>query len=416
VQHRCLRCGKEFAHSFVPLCECGGMVEVFYDLKGARLYDSASPYVRYFDLLPLEDPASVVTAQHRATPTVHAAALGRELGLSHLYLKDETGLPTRTTKDRMAVVALSLFRELGVREFATSSTGNSSTAFAHYIGLYPGCRMYIFMGEDFMDRLNAAPSEQVVVFGLRGGTFVEAFAEAVAFAERRGIVSERGFFNPGRRAGLKTAYLEAAEALGRPIDWYVQAVSSAMGVYGAYQGAKELLAMGRTSSLPRLLCVQQETCCPMVRAFEAGSPVIRERDVVREPRGIASAILRGDPRRVYPYVRGIVLESGGTFVAVSEQEIRQARRMVEELEGISPCFNASTAVAGLARLARNGRIAAESTVVVNLTGADRPPGPDQPHVHWLKRTASGWAPADPRDREALELWEETRCPVRLPRG
>jgi threonine synthase len=388
------------------------MIEAYYDLERARLYDSANPYVRYFDLLPLEEPANLLPVEHQVTPTVHAAALGRKLGLRWLYLKDETGFPTQTTKDRMAAVVLSLFRELGIREFATSSTGNSSTALAHYIRLYPGCTMYVFMGEDFVERLNFAPTEQVIVFGLRGGTFVEAFAEAAAFAGRRGIVSERGFFNPARRAGLKTAYLEAAEALSRPIDWYVQAVSSAMGVYGAYQGAMELRAMGRAASLPRLLCVQQETCCPMVRAFEAGSPVVRAQDVVREPHGIASAILRGDPRRVYPYVRQIVMESAGTFVAVSEQEMRDARRMVEDLEGISPCFDAAAAVAGLARLARAGAVAADSTVLVNLTGADRPSGPVATDVHWLERTAGGWAPADPRDAVARELWEETPCPTR----
>jgi hypothetical protein len=104
-------------------------------------------------------------------------------------------------------------------------------------------------------------------------------------------------------------------------------------------------------------------------------------------------------------VRKIVVESGGTFVAVSESEIRDARRMVEELEGVSPCFNASTAVAGLARLARRGAVPADHTILVNLTGADRPSGPPLRNVHWLERTPSGWQPADPGDREAAEVWE-----------
>ncbi len=243
---------------------------------------------------------------------------------------------------------------------------------------------------------------------------MEAYGEALNFATRRGVVSERGFFNPARRAGLKTAYLEAAEAVEGPVDWHVQAVSSAMGVYGTYRGAKELLAMGRTSSLPRLLCVQQETCCPMVRAFEAGSPVIRPQDVVERPSGIASAIMRGDPRRAYPYVHRIVTESGGTFASVSEREIREARGMVEDLEGISPCFDAAAAVAGLARLARTGVVAPDSTVVVNLTGGDRPAGGPPEDVHWLERTDGGWAPADPHDTVARELWEETQCPTQQP--
>jgi hypothetical protein len=193
--------------------------------------------------------------------------------------------------------------------------------------------MYLFTAEDFRDRVDYGTSEQVTPFVLRHASFVDAFNCAGTFASRHKLVSERGFFNPGRREGLKLAFLEAAEQVPPPIDWYVQAVSSAMGVYGAFKGAKELLGLRRIPNLPRLLCVQQETCAPMARAFADGSEVIRPEDIVHKPTGIAQAILRGDPTRVYPYVRRIVLESNGTFATVNEQEIREARRMVEELEG-----------------------------------------------------------------------------------
>ena len=174
-----------------------------------------------------------------------------------------------------------------------------------------------------------------------------------------------------RREGLKLAYLEAAEQIPHAIDWYVQAVSSAMGVYGTYKGAKELRALGQTTSLPRLLCVQQESCSPMVRAFEEGSPGIRPEHIVARPEGIAEAILRGNPIGAYPYIREIVLESDGRLVAVSETEIRESRSMIEELEGLSPCFSAAAAFAGLAKLARAGDIPADHAILVNLTGSDR---------------------------------------------
>ena len=56
-----------------------------------------------------------------------------------------------------------------------------------------------------------------------------------------------------------------------------------MGVYGTYKGAKELLYLKRIPQSVRLLCVQQETCAPMVHAFEAGSEVIRSQDIVQNP-------------------------------------------------------------------------------------------------------------------------------------
>lgn len=406
VVHRCVNCGKDFPHSFTTVCDrCGAMVDIEYDLDRATFYDSENPLERYFDLLPLESSASLPPVDMQSTPCIHATNLGDYLGMPSLYLKNETVLPTGTTKDRMAAVVLPFLEECGIREFCTSSTGNSSTALAYLIARYPDFRVYVFSGEDFKDRVHYGDSKGVVHFVLRGATFVDAFACAAAFASRHNLASERGFFNPSRREGLKLAYLEAAEQVPEPIDWYVQAVSSAMGVYGTFKGARELLALGRIPHLPRLLCVQQETCAPMVRAFEEGSEVIRPEHVVERPYGIADAILRGNPEKVYPYVRAIVNESNGTFAAVSESEIRETRSMVEELEGISPCFTSSAAIAGMIRTLRKGDLPPTDTVLVNVTGRDREPGGSPGRIHWLKASGDGWEPEDPNDETTQQLWD-----------
>ncbi len=406
VTHRCVKCQREFPHGFTTFCEhCGGMIDVHYDLERARLHESDNPLERFLDLLPVERAGSLLPQEMRFTPCVHAERLGAFLGMPSLYLKDETVLPTGTTKDRMAVVSLAFLSECGVRAFATSSTGNSSTSYARAISRYPDMRLYLFTAESFRDRVQYGNGNQVVPFVLRGASFVDAFNAAGAFATRRQLVSERGFFNPGRREGLKLAFLEACEQVPGPIDWYVQAVSSAMGVYGTDKGGRELTRMGRIRRPPRLLCVQQETCAPMVRAFLDGSPVIRPGDVVRHPTGIAEAILRGDPTKAYPHVREIVLESGGTFVAVSETEIREARCMVEELEGISPCFSASAALAGVIRLVRRGEFPRSDTVMVNLTGSDRQASPAPTKIHWLRAVGSEWEPEDPDDEVTQAVWQ-----------
>jgi threonine synthase len=169
-----------------------------------------------------------------------------------------------------------------------------------------------------------------------------------------------------------------------------------MGVYGVFKGAKELHALGRIGRLPRLLCVQQDTCAPMVSAWEDGSDRIHPAHIVHRPSGIAAAILRGNPTRAYPPVREIVIESRGTFVSVTEREIRQARHSVEDLEGISPCFSAATAVAGLAKLRRLGQLRADDTVLVNLTGRDRREPASVPNARWLARSSRGWVPDEPQ--------------------
>src|SRR5204862_5885081 len=214
--------------------------------------------------------------------------------------EDETGLPTGAPKERMAAVAVPYLLEHGVEAFCTSSTGNSSTAYAHALARTAGLAMTLFTAERFIDRVDVPLDVPVTHFGLRGATFVEAFDAAKTYAVAHGLTAERGFFNPGRREGLKLAWLEATDQVPRPIDWYVQAVSSAMGVYGAYKGAKELHALGHSGPPPALLCVQQETCAPMVGAWEDGSETIRPEHIVERPTGIAKPILRGNPSRAYP--------------------------------------------------------------------------------------------------------------------
>jgi threonine synthase len=258
----------------------------------------------------------------------------------------------------------------------------------------PECKIYIFTAEEFADRVATHNDSQVVHFVIRDESFVGAFNCAGRFAKANGITSEAGFFNPGRREGLKLAYLEAADQIPGPIQWYVQAISSAMGVYGAFKGARELRAMGRTATVPRLLCVQQESCAPVARAFLDGAATVGPEYIVQKPQGIAKAILRGDPMRSYPYIRSMVLESNGTCAIATEAEIRSARTMVFEHEGIDICFASATAVAGLINLVRRGDFPQSETVLVNLTGADRAPEPLGRRVY-LRRTADGWEPEHP---------------------
>ena len=373
------------------------MIEVEHDLGRARLRGSDNTLERFADLLPIEDASLLRRSFLPPTPCVHARSLGRRLGLDRLFLKNETALPTGTTKDRMAAVALPYLVERGVAVFCTSSTGNSSTAFAHAIDRFPELELCLFTAEDWQRRVDYGSSGRVTAFVLRGATFVDAFELAGAFARRHGLTAERGFFNPGRREGLKLAFCEAVEQLGRPIDWYVQAVSSAMGLVGTLKGARELRALGLTDRLPRLLGVQQATCAPMVHAWQDRCATLEPRHVVARPRGIAEAILRGDPTRAYPYVYRAIVESRGDLVSVDEAQIREARRLIADDEGIDACHNAAAALAGLALEVRAGRVGSDQTVLVNLTGRDRGPCEPTCPVHRLVADGAGWSPAEPAD-------------------
>jgi threonine synthase len=207
---------------------------------------------------------------------------------------------------------------------------------------------------------------------VKDATFAEAHDCARAFAQRNAdVTGERGFFNPGRREGLKLAFLEGVLDMPEAPHWYFQAASSGMGVYGAWRGAQQLYEMGMLRRLPRLACVQQESCAPMVSAWRAGSSVTRPQDIVHKPSGIAEAILRGNPSNTYPHMYNIVRDSGGTFEAVTEREIREAQKMVADLAGIECCESAATTIAAIKKMAAANELHPDDVVFANLTGAHR---------------------------------------------
>ena len=211
MRHHCIDCGTEYPTGFHPLCAaCGGMVDIDYDLSKVRLAQSTNPYIRFADLLPVRELRDRLP-DLQYTPVVHARALGHKLGLRSLYLKNETVLPTRTTKDRMAAVALAYLHERGVRSFSASSTGNSSTSLANAIRVHPDMHLFLFTADRFVPRVQHADHDQVTHIALHDATFVEAAECATGYARKYQLVAEGGFFNPGRREGLKLAFLEACD-------------------------------------------------------------------------------------------------------------------------------------------------------------------------------------------------------------
>ncbi len=381
---RCLRC-RELGAGFATRCpSCGGAMEPRF-LRPPRIRAGESnPLRRYFEFLPLEDvEAAVWTGAPEPTPCRRAPVLEDALRHRPIYLKDETTHPSRTTKDRMASVVLSSFRELGVRAFASSSTGNSSTSLARGLARFPELTGHLYCGEAFLGAMNWPDLENVHLYVLEGASFVEAF-EAARAAGSRTVASEGGFFNPARRAGLKLAFFEAVEQVPAPIEWYFQAISSGMGVLGTWQGALELEAAGVLSRRPRLCCVQQASCAPMVAAWREGAATIAAHHVVAQPRGPARAILRGDPSATYPYLREIVSASGGTFEAVDAVEIAAAQALVREAEGLSVCAAAACTVAALRKLVGAAAVRPGETVLLNLTGGDREPVTPTRYT-WLRR-------------------------------
>lgn len=365
VRRNCGWCGKAL-DQVVGQCDCGGPVETVIEPKptpgGLHGF-----YGKFWSVLPLNSP--LLPNLDLETPLVEGEFVRQLVGGPPVYFKLEALAPTGSTKDRAAAVAIPYLRESGATEIVMASTGNTSTAFAFAMQHFPDLRLHIFVGMDFAHRLAELASDNVAVTVV-DGNFVAAGAQAHQHARESNATWEAGFFNPGRRDGLKTTLIEAALQLGEAPGTYVQAVSSAMGVVGMAKAATELDVFGIRARSPALICVQQERCAPMVSAWNDGRLHIEDGDIVPDPEGIAKAILRGDPSNAYPVIARLVKRNGGNFVSVSDGEILAARRLISDHLKVSACEASAAALAGYLKTAA-GNTHGDGPVLVNITGADR---------------------------------------------
>jgi threonine synthase len=362
---RCRWCGPPALRFRCPLC--AGALEPRFVLAGLAPGPDEFPEAGYFDLLPVDSMSSVRRGTSRATVCRPAPRLGAAIGAPNLWVKDESAQPTGSTKDRLAAVVVAVFRQYGVREFATSSTGNTAVALARAVEADATMRAHFFCGRDFASLHAFETSDRIGLTVIDGG-YAEASEAGRARAEERGILWEGGFFNWARREGLKLAYLESFDAMDEEPAVVVQAVSSGMGMMAAYKGAGEYRALGRLARMPRFLMAQQDTCAPMANGWRDGRHELDDRDVIVNPTGLAQAILLGDARASYPYMREIAEATGGSITAVGQPSLVHIRRLIRELEDLEVGYSAAVAVAAVGQEAAAGRIDPGEVVLVNLTG------------------------------------------------
>ncbi|MGV9883853.1 threonine synthase [Streptomyces sp. NPDC003006] len=371
----CTRCRTELEPALVYRCpDCSGALEPHYALDDSAHRAHEAPERAYFDFLPLSSPDFLDDGVTVRTPCRPAPRLGTAVGVPDLWVKDESKQPTGTTKDRLAAVVLAVYRQFGVKEFVGSSTGNSSTALARAVRRDPAMRAHFFCGEDFAvnhDILDDARTTLTVV----PGTYVDASAQARRYAEAHRLHLDAGFFNWARREGLKIAYLEALDEMGRTPDVIVQGISSGMGVVAAHKGMREYLRIGAIDRMPRFLMVQEDSCAPAARAWQEGRTELTDADRIERPEGLATAILLGDGAPYYPYLHAVASSTGGAIVSATGRELVQARAMLRELEGLDVCHAAAATIAAVRNEAAAGRIDRDATVLVNLTGRSRTAGP-----------------------------------------
>ena len=285
---------------------------------------------------------------------MEAPVLSERVG-ARLYLKFEGMNPTASFKDRGMTVALSRAVASGSRACVCASTGNTAASASAY-SARAGIRCFVVVPAG---KIALGKAVQVLAHGAEivqiEGNFDAALRLSRQLAEELGDVSLVNSVNPDRIEGQKTAALEVCEDLGGPPDAIVLPVGNAGNITAYWKGFTEWREAGYTDDAPRMLGFQAEGAAPLVAGHD-----------FENPETVASAIRIGSPASREGAL-GAARESGGRIESVTDDEILAAQGLLAREEGIF-CEPASAAgIAGLLKLAREGR-GPEGTVVGVLTG------------------------------------------------
>jgi threonine synthase len=368
----CSACFQTYGPAtLINLCACGAPVLARYRLEDAaealdRHRLSGRSLWRYHAMLPVQRPERIVSLGEGMTPLLRAERLGKQLGLKHLYIKDEALNPTGSFKARGLALAVARAAELGVRRVAIPSAGNAGGATAAYAAR-AGLEAYVFMPQDVPQAFITECHFHGAHVELVDGLITEAGKHVAAGREKHGWFDLSTLKEPYRVEGKKTMGYEIAEQL----DWelpnvIVYPTGGGTGLIGMWKSFDEMEALGWLDSYrPRMVAVQAAGCAPIVRAFQSGATraepwqnAMTMAAGLRVPSAVGDALMLRALR-----------DSAGTAVTVSEEEILNGVRQLGRYEGIFACPEGGAALAGLRQLVAQGWVDREERVVVFNTGS-----------------------------------------------
>jgi threonine synthase len=354
------------------LCSCGAPLLARYDLAAARSWaraslDGRSPSMwRYAEMLPLFTGETPVTLGEGFTPLHAAERLGRSLGLTNLFVKDESCNPTNSFKARGLSAAVTRARALGAATLSVPTAGNAGNALAAYAAS-AGLAAHVYMPRDVKRPFVLEAQLYGAAVTLVDGLITDAAGVAARDAAANGWYDVSTLKEPYRVEGKKTMAYELAEQLGwRWPDWILYPTGGGTGIVGMWKAFEELEAIRwvEAGRRPRMVSVQAEGCAPIVRAFERGE----ER---AEPWTDAATIADGlrVPRAIGDFlILRAVRQSGGTALSVPDESMVDGMREMGRVEGLSAAPEGGATLHALRILVRRGLVGRDDVVVLFNTG------------------------------------------------
>ena len=374
---KCLICGKTYSPDEIDyVCPDHGNEGILdaqydYDLidrrisQGDLLHSTDYTIWRYKPLLPVKPDAPVPPLTVGWTPLYRVERLAGELGLKHLWVKDDGRLPTASFKDRASAIAVVKGQEKGARIITTASTGNAGAALS---GLCASVKQpnVIFVPE------SAPPAKiaQLLTFGstvlLVRGTYDDAFELCLQAAREYAWYNRNTGYNPYMSEGKKTVSYEICEQLSwQAPDRIFVSVGDGCIIGGVHKGLKDLLALGWIDRMPKLMGVQAEGSAYLYQAWQKGEDVLTKPPIVA--RTIADSISAGLPRDRLKAMAA-VKETSGAYLAVTDEEILAAVPALARGCGVFAEPAGAAAYAGLLKAINEGLVSRDERIVVINTG------------------------------------------------
>lgn len=321
---------------------------------------------RYAPALPVQRAGSIVSLGEGMTPLIVCPRTGKRIGSSHLLVKDEGLNPTGSFKARGLSCAISMCVELGIRRLAIPSAGNAASALAAYAAA-AGLEANIFMPQDVPQANFLECKAYGAQVNLVDGLISDCGRIVAERKDAEGWFDVSTLKEPYRIEGKKTMGYEVAEQLGWELpDAIFYPTGGGVGMIGMWKAFGEMEALGWLGcKRPKMIAVQAEGCQPVVRAFLAGA----ERSQFFEGAATVAAGLRV-PKPLGDFlVLRAVRESGGTAVAVSDDDLIDAGIQLASEEGIFAAPEGAACIVGAERLIAEGFLKKDDRIVIYNTGS-----------------------------------------------
>jgi len=364
----CVKCRRRAPLTGLPArCDaCDEPLEVEYAIPrvgtDALQHRKGSVFEQFAAFYPFLAVDGRLSLGEGRTPLVRANSAARELGLEHLYFKNETMNPTWTFKDRGTACAVQHAVSQGFKRFGTLSSGNMGASIAAF-GRHAGLDTFVLLKSGVpREKVLAIAVHQVNVLLVSGG-YDDIYQRALEVGQTHGVyfsVSDE----PMRIEGYKTLAFELVEQLKcEPPDFVAVPVGSGGLCRGILKGFEELARAGVIDRVPRMIGVQSEGCSPIVDAYLSGDDGIRR---CATPRTLDHVLENPAPPSGRELLRK-VRATGGLLTKVGNAAIVGAALQLAR-EGLFAQPASATALAGIAQLVDRGDVPRDARIVSVVTG------------------------------------------------